>query len=383
MKIESLSMRSLCIPFHEAFRHSSAERSETQSVLVTARDSAGLEGYGESCPRSYVTNENPRTVNEFFQAHCASIQEEIGSLDALRTWIESHASVIDANPAAWCAIELALLDLLARSEDRSVEGLLGIPADHSGFRYSAVIGDSDFRAFRKLVERYLAIGMTDFKLKVSGELKRDKPKIDLFRDLSDGCRVRLDGNNLWDEVDQAAAYLRALDFPLFAFEEPLARDQHAALAELASLSGLPIILDESFRRVEQLSELQAPSERFLLNLRVSKMGGILRSLRIVEAATQLGIRLIIGAQVGETTLLTRAALALAAKARPMLVAQEGAFGTLLLTQDPWQPSLRFGAAGVLDATAVGRLGFGLTPDPGLPRLLGDDHEALVRHSEAR
>jgi len=71
-------------------------------------------------------------------------------------------------------------------------------------------------------------------------------------------------------------------------------------------------------------------------------------LRIVDAARAAGIGLIIGAQVGETSLLTRAALTVAQAARDILVAQEGAFGTLLLEGDVCDPPLMFGRGGVLD-----------------------------------
>ena len=62
-------------------------------------------------------------------------------------------------------------------------------------------------------------------------------------------------------------------------------------------------------------------------------------------------------------MLTRAALAVAHASRAILVAQEGAFGTLLLERDVCSPSLMFGAGGVLDVAAypaLDRPGFGLT-----------------------
>ena len=72
----------------------------------------------------------------------------------------------------------------------------------------------------------------------------------------------------------------------------------------------------------------------------------------------LDVPVIIGAQVGETSLLTRAALSLAGYAGPVLTAQEGAFSTLLLQEDIFHPNLMFGDRGRLQAN-VGKLGFGL------------------------
>jgi hypothetical protein len=60
--------------------------------------------------------------------------------------------------------------------------------------------------------------------------------------------------------------------------------------------------------------------------------------------------------------LTRAALAVAHSARDSLIAQEGAFGTHLLSRDVTESPIMFGAGGVLDAdsaTFAGQPGLGL------------------------
>ena len=54
------------------------------------------------------------------------------------------------------------------------------------------------------------------------------------------------------------------------------------------------------------------------------------------------------AQVGETSLLTRAGLAIAHAAKDNLIAMEGAFGTHLLQRDLTTPCLMFGDGGVLN-----------------------------------
>src|SRR5262249_29401267 len=150
--------------------------------------------------------------------------------------------------------------------------------------------------------------------------------------------------------------LRALDYPFFAIEEPLGPNQYVDLARIAGALGCPIVLDESFLRIGQLARLQstppqpAPAQ-WLINVRVSKMGGLLRSLAVVDAARRARLGVIVGAQVGETSLLTRAALTVAHAAGDALVAQEGAFGTRLLTRDVCDPPLMFGAGGVLDVSA--------------------------------
>ncbi|HYD82624.1 MAG TPA: enolase C-terminal domain-like protein, partial [Opitutus sp.] len=130
-----------------------------------------------------------------------------------------------------------------------------------------------------------------------------------------------------------------------------------------------IILDESMLRAEQLRELAADAKRWILNVRVSKMGGLVRTLELLGEAKRRGIRVIVGAHVGESSVLTRAALTAASAARDVLVAQEGAFGTHLLARDVVDDSLMFGAGGVLqmEQTGIsGASGFGLTIAADLP-----------------
>jgi hypothetical protein len=59
------------------------------------------------------------------------------------------------------------------------------------------------------------------------------------------------------------------------------------------------------------------------------------------------MRVIVGAHVGETSVLSRAALVLASAAGDAKIAMEGAFGTHLLERDVCDPALMFGEGGKL------------------------------------
>lgn len=346
-----LVLNQISIPFKVKFRHASAERAETSSLWVEAISENGFIGYGESCPRSYVTGETIGSAQSFFLQCQDAIYNEIANLSDLRAWATKHLNELNKNPAAWCAIELAILDLLAKQENKTIEQFLNLPTLHGSFQYSAVLGDATSDTFKLNVEQYLQQGFTDFKLKLSGEIKRDKEKIAVMRHWDNkGIRIRVDANNLWKTSDEAITFLRALDYPFFAIEEPLQPNLYPDLSQIANTLKCKIILDESFLRVEQFVMLQNTPQHWLINLRISKMGGLLRSLAIIESARKLGIGLIIGAQVGETSLLTRAGLTAALAASDILIAQEGAFGTHLLESDICSPPLMFAKMGLLDTT---------------------------------
>lgn len=369
MKIASLALESLRIPFRVAFKHASAERSVTQSVWVVARSEEGQSGYGEGCPRDYVTGETDASVAAFFERFRDSISARVTDLPNLLEWSQTHQQDIDRNPAAWCAIELALLDLISRQHNQPVESMLGLPLLAGPFVYSAVLGTMGTQQFSETLGRYRKLRIRDYKFKLSGDINRDRGNLAALRSAGIApAQVRADANNLWTDPDVAHAYFKSLDFPFSAIEEPLQAGQFADLSSLADTLATRIILDESITRESQIAQLSGPPEQWIVNLRVSKMGGLLRSLRLAEACRSQKLGLIVGAQVGETSLLTRAALVVAQASRDILIAQEGAFGSLLLESDAVQPALMFGTKGELDLRPL-RLehspGFGLKPIPDL------------------
>ena len=362
MRIERLDVYSFPVPFKAVFRHASASRSRAENLIVAARSDDGLTGYGEGCPRDYVTGETVEGGAAFIRRHAQAIADEVTDGASLRAWADVHRSEIDEHPAAFCAIELAVLDLLGKTAGVPVEDVVGVPRLDGGFTYSAVLGDSPYLVYRLQLFRYRRKGFADFKVKVSGDLNRDRRKLRALGKKQ--LRVRLDANNLWSDADDCIAYLNALGGGVYAVEEPLTAGDLAGFERVSEECGVRIILDESLLRASQLDELSSP-ERWIVNVRVSKMGGIGRSLEVVERAASLGMGVVVGAQVGETSILTRAGLTVMQAARPVLAASEGAFGTHLLREDLTAESLMFGDRGVLTIADPGAPGLGLAVREGM------------------
>ena len=350
--IEAIQGHSLELPFKQSFAHAAAVRASTQAIWVSA-SGAGVIGYGEGCPREYVTGESVRSALAFVATNASIWRQSILDLDSLRHWVRTHERDIDANPAAWTAVELALLDLFGKVRGTAVESLLGLPPLKGPFRYTAVIGDGLPKEFEGQLARYRQAGFSSFKIKLAGQAQRDLAKVHALQAAGIAPQsVRADANNLWADADAAAAALQSLQFRFFALEEPLRAGDYIGMARIADALDSKIVLDESMARPQQIDALPGTAGRWLANLRVSKMGGLLRSLEFLQAARRKGLRIIVGAHVGETSLLTRAGMTAAAAAGDALVAQEGAFGTHLLQRDVVAAPLMFGAGGILDADAL-------------------------------
>ncbi|TFG64405.1 MAG: hypothetical protein E4H32_03070 [Nitrospirales bacterium] len=274
----------------------------------------------------------------------------------------TNSGAIDTNPASWCAVELALFDCWGQEQGQSIEALLNLEELTGQFHYSAVLGTENVATFEKQAKQFTALEFCDFKVKVTDNLETDRQNIEFLKHLPiKGLRIRLDANNLWKTAAEVVTYLKSLGFHFFAIEEPLQVGDYEGCQQISQQLGLPIILDESFLRIEQFKHLQADPQSWIINIRISKMGGILRSLAIAAEAKAMGLPIIIGAQVGETSILTRAALTLVNHYRDILLAQEGAFGTYLLERDITDTPLMFGKCGRLDTQPIsGQPGLGLT-----------------------
>lgn len=351
MRIEHLDVFSFPVPFKVVFRHASASRARAENIIVKATSDCGLVGYGEGCPRDYVTGETVAGGVAFIRAIADEIKDGVHDEQDLKAWIDEHKAMIDDHPAAFCAAETAILDLIGKIKRQPVEDLVDAPRLTGAFRYSAILGDAPYLAYRWQLHRYWAKGFRDFKIKVSGDVRRDRRKLRAFhRKTGPSLRLRLDANNLWTSADACIRHLATLDQPVFAIEEPLKQGDLEGFERVGNACGAKIVLDESLSRPGQVAALDGGP--WLVNIRVSKMGGIIRSLDVARTAERKSIGIIVGAQVGETSILTRAALTVMNAHHANLVASEGAFGTHLLQRDLTAPSLMFGAGGVLDIDQV-------------------------------
>lgn len=346
-KTLKIQVKGLFLPLRTTFKQASATRNVGESIWCEI-SRGRYTGYGEGCPRDYVTNETVENGLKWIKEKIATIIMNCFSLASLTDWIRKNSQLIDLHPAAFCAIETALLDLFAKEKEQSVEALLGLAAPQRTFTYTAVLGDSSLDKFKNLLQRYLALGFQDFKIKASGNFAEDQSKLALVHQIAN-YRIRLDANNYWKgQTKLAIDYLSKIKHLLFAIEEPIAPKKYTALGQISSSLALPIILDESLCNLRDLQKLDTIKGQFIANLKVSKVGGIIRTIELIKALQQRNIPIIIGAHVGETSILTRAGMCVAQIANESLIAQEGGFGALLLERDQVQPSLTIGQQGKIN-----------------------------------
>jgi len=335
-------------------RHAAATRNKGESIWVQAKRN-GDSGYGEGCPRIYVTGDDLYVSLTWIKENFSTGVVKFETLEDLKKWAKENEKEIDSYPSAWCAVEMAMLDLLARESDCTVEKMLGLDDGKLCSRYTAVLGNDKKKEYTTLADQYLILGISDFKIKLCGNLRRDIEKIDMLEQLSvqhhaKPMRIRLDANNLWkDRCDEAIEYTIMLGIGrIFAMEEPVRAKDAEDISKFSIATGLPVILDESLCTLEDLSLYRNIAGNFIANIKISKVGGLIRALKMIEELKKMRWPIIIGCHVGETSLLTRAALVVSSSAGDSLIAHEGAFGDYLVEREPASPMLKFGREGLLD-----------------------------------
>jgi L-Ala-D/L-Glu epimerase / N-acetyl-D-glutamate racemase len=116
------------------------------------------------------------------------------------------------------------------------------------------------------------------------------------------------------------------------------------MKQVRNRCGIPVMADESLVTLEQARRLIELKACDYFNIRLSKCGGIAGSLAIAKLAQHAGIKIQVGAQVGETAILSAAGRTFAAHL-PALASAEGSFGTWLLAEDVTFENVAFGLGG--------------------------------------
>ena len=347
MKLVAATLYALRIPFVESFSHSASERRWSDSVVVRVRDDAGTEGYGEGAARPYVTGETVETMLD----HLASelwprvVNREVPSpydLAALDTFLPvSDLAGAIAPHASRTALELAVLDCALRRAGAPLAKLM--PARRSTVTYSGVITAGTVARTVQHARQMRVIGLHDVKVKVGFD--DDVARVAAVREaLGPDASLRLDANGAWSFARAVEVLNAVAPLGIAAVEQPLPRGPVEVLARLRRATPVPIMVDESLvTRADAAALIDAKAADFF-NVRISKCGGLARSLAVASAALDAGLGVQVGCQVGETAILSAAGRHLAATL-PEIAFAEGSFGTLLLAEDVAVESVRFGHRG--------------------------------------
>jgi len=301
-------------------RTTGAMRHRVVVVELAAPD--GTRGLGEASPVSRY-HEDVETVAAFL----AKVDGARLSFDDVAGSMEYLDTVAPGQPAAKCAINIALLDGAARRARQPLYDFLGLGFRENHHVTSFTIGIDTPEVIRQKVAAAAAYPI----LKIKVGVPADRQNLQAVRAVAPTKPLRVDANEGWKAREQALEMIEWLahDPHIQYVEQPLPADTPADdWVWLKARSPLPIFADESYHTA---ADAPRCAECFHgVNVKLVKTGGLSGGLAALRAARQHGLRTMIGCMI-ETSILISAAAHLAE-----LCDHLDLDGNLLITNDPYR-----------------------------------------------
>ncbi len=328
MQLRRLTAYHVRIPLKHKVRHASHAREDTDSLVVRCELDNGAIGWGEGLPRPYVTGETIDNVWSLLSESdlARQLAQPFDNLmQAIKLTDQINLKFADGDcpfvergcfgNSARCAIELSLLDAATRSEgvplSRMTELLpeaFAIRESKPQVRYSAAITAMSPWATAVRAWKIRLYGFHQCKVKVGVAEVDDADQLRRIRKVLPTGRVdlRIDANEAWtcENLESKLALLRP--FVITSLEQPVPHQDVSGLAQLRGRIGVPLMLDESLCSLTDAHRAIESGTCDLFNIRLSKCGGFVSSLRLAALAHQAGLGYQLGCQVGETGILSAA-----------------------------------------------------------------------------
>ncbi len=322
MKIAELTAHHVRVPLKRAIKHASHARTETDNLVVRCVLDDGTVGHGEGVPRDYVTGETVDSAIALLQG--AGLRGRLGG-DTFEKAVESAAALtLDAGDprgiggnAARCAAELAFLDAAGKRFKRPLADVTRLIAPEvaearTGLRYSGIITSSKGWKLKLLAWGQRLYGFRQLKVKVGIEGQDDVARLKAVRGWAGAAMgLRIDANEAWKPAEVVARLKELEAFGITSAEQPLAHEDIGCLPEVRKRVAVPIMFDESLCGMHDAERAIREGLCDLFNIRLSKCGGFIPSLRLARRAKEAGLACQLGCQVGETAILSAAGRAFA------------------------------------------------------------------------
>jgi L-alanine-DL-glutamate epimerase-like enolase superfamily enzyme len=291
MKISRITAYRVDLPLREGSYQWSGGKSVTvfDSTIVGVETDEGVIGYGEVCPLGAA----------YLPAYAAGVRTGLAELAPhllgedpreLARLNRRMDAALKGHPYVKSGIDVACWDILGHAVGLPISTLLGGRFGDDFVLYRAISQQSPEEMAARVAE-YRAQGYRRFQLKVGGD-----PDVDIERIraaaavLQPGDRLVADANTGW-LAHQALRVARAVRDVDVYFEQPCASYEEC-LAVRRHIDH-PVILDEVIDSVEMIVRARADLAMDVVNLKISKLGGLTRARQARDLCVSLGIAMTI------------------------------------------------------------------------------------------
>jgi len=328
MKITGIKVYQVDLPLHEgSYKWSDGKSVEVfDSTVVAIETDADLTGHGEVCPLG------PFYLPAYAQGVRAGIGElgphligqdptRLGPLNRLM----DHS--LQGHPYVKSALDMACWDILGKACNQSACELLGGRYGENFVLYRA-ISQEDPEAMAKKISGYREEGYQRFQLKVGGDPDVDIERIHQARKVLEPTdKLVADANTGWTQ-HEAARVTRAVSKVDVYIEQPC--PSYEECLAIRRRTDHPFVLDENIDGLRPLLRGHADGAMDVVNLKISKLGGLTKLKQARDLCVDLGIAMTIEDSWGGD-IITAAIAALAHSTPPELLFSSTDFNSYVTT----------------------------------------------------
>jgi L-alanine-DL-glutamate epimerase-like enolase superfamily enzyme len=264
------------------------------SVLVLTSDDGvqGL-GYAHAIPAISTHGAGARSALDWLTP--LLLNRRVADLAAIMEEVDTRLAF---NASVKAAIDMALHDLLARQLGVPVHVLLG-GAHRQSVAQSRILAIKSPAEMAAQAALLVEQGYGQLKLKLSGDTGLDLLRIAAVRDASGpDIALTLDPNQSYNAKQMMLAYARFERHDIALIEQPVPAADWRGLALLTRSLPVAIEADESAQTVHDVFRLVADRMVDVINLKLTKLGGLRHFVEAVRICEAGGVVCRVGAAFG-------------------------------------------------------------------------------------
>ncbi len=287
MKIARIRAYQVDLPLHEgSYKWSGGKSVDVfDSTVVEIETDTGLVGYGEVCPLG------PFYLPAYGGGVRAGLRElaphligqpalHVGQINQLMD------RALKGHPYVKSGIDMACWDLLGKASSQPVCTLLGGRFGDDFVLYRAISQQSP-EAMAENVAGYRAEGYRRFQLKVGGDPDVDILRIKAVADqIQPGEKLVADANTGWVQHEAARVVRSVSDIDVY-IEQPC--ETYEECLSIKRRTTHPFVMDENIDNLSMILRGNADQAMDVVNLKISKFGGITKLKQARDLCVSLGI----------------------------------------------------------------------------------------------
>ena len=286
MKITRISTYQVDLPLREgSYSWSTQSFSAFDSTVVVIETDAGTSGVGEICPLgpSYLAAYAGGARTGLATLAPSLIGADPCQLGAVNALMDRH---LKGHPYVKSAIDMACWDIFGKATGQPVYALLGGRLQDK-VKLFKVVSRAAPEAMAEKLEAYQAQGFTQFQMKVG-----EDPDVDIERirkvagALKAGNVLAADANTGWHQHDAVRVVSAVRDISLYIEQPCLTYEECRVVRDHATH---PMILDECMDSLQMLLRGYHDRAMDLVNLKISRVGGITKARLFRDLCAELGI----------------------------------------------------------------------------------------------